>query len=141
MTVEDKKENMKHLQEKVREIEEIKLLKDNQDGTKQYAITSSNEFDLRKKLFEILPKEEITIFELKKSEATLEDAFIKLIDDSQKAEKEVETEQDINQEEKKEEKEKQKKIKEMQKEEKKKEKEKQKQEKEKNHKKDKGGEK
>ena len=165
VTVEDKKENMKHLQEKVREIEEIKLLKDNQDGTKQYAITSSNEFDLRKKLFEILPKEEITIFELKKSEATLEDAFIKLIDDSQKAEKEVEKVQDINQEEKKEEKEKQKKIKEMQKEEKKKEKERQKQkkaenkekekiEKEKperpeknknakpeNHKKDKGGEK
>ena len=171
VTVEDKKENMKHLQEKVREIEEIKLLKDNQDGTKQYAITSSNEFDLRKKLFEILPKEEITIFELKKSEATLEDAFIKLIDDSQKAEKEVETEQDINQEEKKEEKkeekEKQKKIKEMQKEEKKKDKNDRKKDKtkekideledkvkrqlaefenfrnrsEKNHKKDKGGEK
>ena len=165
VTVEDKKENMKHLQEKVREIEEIKLLKDNQDGTKQYAITSSNEFDLRKKLFEILPKEEITIFELKKSEATLEDAFMKLIEEIQKAEKEVEKVQDINQEEKKEEKEKQKKIKEMQKEEKKKEKERQKQkkaenkekekiEKEKperpeknknakpeNHKKDKGGEK
>ena len=36
--------------------------------------------DLRKKLFEVLPKQEITIFELKKSESTLEDAFIKLID-------------------------------------------------------------
>ena len=87
VTVEDKKENMKYLQEKVKEIEEIKLLKDNQDGTKQYAITSAEEFDLRKKLFEILPKEEITIFELKKNETTLEDAFIKLIDDSQKIEK------------------------------------------------------
>ena len=34
---------------------------------------------MRKKLFEILPKEEIVIFELKKTETTLEDAFIKLI--------------------------------------------------------------
>ena len=35
-----------------------------------------------KKLFEVLPKEEIVIFELKKTENTLEDAFIKLIDTS-----------------------------------------------------------
>ena len=75
---------MEKLQEKVNEIEEIKLLKDNQDGTKQYAITSSQNVDLRKKLFDILPKEEITIFELKKSESTLEEAFIKLIELDQK---------------------------------------------------------
>jgi len=73
---------MKPLKEKIKEIEEIKLLKDNEDGTKQYAITANEKIDLRKKLFEILPKEEITIFELKKNEATLEDAFIKLIDSS-----------------------------------------------------------
>lgn len=83
---------MEKLQEKVNEIEEIKLLKDNQDGTKQYAITSSQDVDLRKKLFDILPKEEITIFELKKSESTLEEAFIKLIelDQKQSAEKQEE---------------------------------------------------
>ncbi len=80
VTVEDPKENMKHLAEEVSEIEEIKLIKDNEDGTKQYAISSEEKIDLRKKLFEILPKKEITIFELKKSESTLEDAFIKLID-------------------------------------------------------------
>ena len=80
VTVEDPKNNMKDLQENVAEIEEIKFLKDNEDGTKQYAISSSNEVDLRKKLFDILLKQEMTIFELKKSEATLEDAFIKLID-------------------------------------------------------------
>ena len=49
--------------------------------------------DLRKKLFDILPKENITIFELKKSESTLEDAFIKLIDNAKTEE--------INQEEQK----------------------------------------
>ncbi len=80
VTVEDLKENMKHLQETVTEISEVKFMKDNEDGTKQYAISSSGEVDLRKKLFEVLPKQEIVIFELKKSESTLEDAFIKLID-------------------------------------------------------------
>ena len=163
VTVEDPKNNMKKLKERIKEIENIELLKDNEDGTKQYIITTSSDIDLRKKLFEVLPKEEIVIFELKKTENTLEDAFIKLIDDSQKIEKEVEKMQDINQEEKKQEKEKQKKIKQMQKEEKKQEKEKQKQKKaenkekieaekperseknkntnSENHKKDKGGEK
>ena len=80
VTVEDPKESMKHLQETVTEISEVKFIKDNEDGTKQYAISSSGQVDLRKKLFEILPKQEIVIFELKKSESTLEDAFIKLID-------------------------------------------------------------
>ena len=41
---------------------------------------------MRKKLFEVLPKEGIVIFELKKTENTLEDAFIKLIDSSKSEE-------------------------------------------------------
>ena len=71
---------MNNLKEKIKEIEEIRMVKDNNDGTKQYSIISAEEVDLRKKMFEVLPKEEITIFELKKDESTLEDAFIKLID-------------------------------------------------------------
>ena len=78
--VEDPKDNMKTLKEKIKEIESVEFIKDNNDGTKQYIITSSSKIDLRKKLFEVLPKEEIVIFELKKAETTLEDAFIKLID-------------------------------------------------------------
>lgn len=80
VTVEDLKGNMNNLKEKIKEIEEIRMVKDNNDGTKQYSIISAEKVDLRKKLFEVLPKEEITIFELKKDESTLEDAFIKLID-------------------------------------------------------------
>lgn len=87
VTVEDPKGNMNNLKQNIPEVEEVKFLKDNEDGTKQYAITSPSGVDLRKKLFEILPKQEITIFELKKSESTLEDAFIKLIDTS--SEKEI----------------------------------------------------
>lgn len=80
LTVEDPKNKMKELKNKIPEIATIELIKDNEDGTKQFAITSGADVDLRKKLFEILPKEEITIFELKKTENTLEEAFIKLID-------------------------------------------------------------
>lgn len=82
ITVEDPKGNMSKLKEKIKEIDNVELVKDNEDGTKQYVITTASDIDLRKKLFEVLPKEEIVIFELKKTENTLEDAFIKLIDTS-----------------------------------------------------------
>ena len=42
---------------------------------------------VRQRLFEILPKENIVIFELKKYEASLEDAFIKLINNVEGGEK------------------------------------------------------
>lgn len=87
VTVEDKNENMKKLKELIPEIESIEMVKDNGDGTKQYTIISKADTDLRKKLFDILPKQDITIFELKKTETTLEDAFIKLIDTKKEGEK------------------------------------------------------
>lgn len=80
LTVEDKKNKMKQIKKNIPEMTECKFVKDNDDGTKQYMISSSKEFDLRKKLFEILPKDDITIFELKNAEKSLEDAFITLID-------------------------------------------------------------
>ena len=79
VTVEDCKNKIeKVVKEKIKEVKEIRLLQSNEDGTKQYSITSNNS-DLRKKLFEVLAKEGITIFEMKKSESSLEDAFIKII--------------------------------------------------------------
>ena len=80
LVIEDPKNNIEKLKDKITEIDNIEFVKDNEDGTKQYVITTSSDIDLRKKLFEVLPKEEIVIFELKKMETTLEDAFIKLID-------------------------------------------------------------
>lgn len=80
LTVEDKKNNMEKLNKDIPEILENKFIKNNDDGTKQYMISSNIEFDLRKKMFEILPKKDITIFELKNAEKSLEDAFITLID-------------------------------------------------------------
>ena len=45
-------------------------------------IESEDNADLRKMIFSELAKEDITIFEMKKADATLEDAFMKLINDS-----------------------------------------------------------
>lgn len=83
VTVEDKNEKMLIIKDKVKDIQELEYIKDNEDGTKQYKIVSDEKIDLRKALFVILPKEDITIFELKKAEVSLEDAFMKLIDDRQ----------------------------------------------------------
>ena len=71
---------MSSIKDKITDIKELNLVKDNEDGTKQYKIVSDSSKDIRKMLFETLPKEEITIFELKKAEISLEDAFIKLIE-------------------------------------------------------------
>lgn len=84
VTVEDKENKMMELKNKYEEVSNIELIKDNEDGTKQYVIIPNENIDLRKKLFEILPKENITIFELKKSETSLEEAFIKVIDNDEK---------------------------------------------------------
>lgn len=93
LTVEDNKNNMEKLNKDIPEILENKFIKNNDDGTKQYMISSNIEFDLRKKMFEILPKKDITIFELKNAEKSLEDAFITLIDtNTREREKEKEEE-------------------------------------------------
>ena len=100
ITVEDPKNNMQNLKGKIKEIKSIELVKDNKDGTKQYIIISSADVDLRKKLFEILPKEDIVIFELKKTETTLEDAFIKLIDNVKESNEKEEKNLNIKEEKK-----------------------------------------
>ena len=111
LIVEDQKNNMSKLKEIIKEIDSIDFVKDNEDGTKQYIITYSADIDLRKKLFEVLPKQEIVIFELKKTETTLEDAFMKLINTSKEdesEENECNKENKLNKQEKKQNKKKQK---------------------------------
>lgn len=79
VTVEDTENKMEQVKDKISEIQDIKLIKNNEDGTKQYEITAKGEEDLRKVLFSELAKENITIFEMKKVDSSLEDAFMKLI--------------------------------------------------------------
>ena len=109
VTVEDPENKMETIKEKLEDIQEIKMIAENEDKTKKYMITANSEIDLRKNIFETFAKEGITIFEMKKSDVTLEDAFMQLIEtkneeieikkenkeqekNSEKAEKEVKTE-------------------------------------------------
>ena len=62
------------------EINIYQKMVENKDKTKQYLIESEKDVDLRKILFKELAKENITIFEMKKADTTLEDAFMKLIE-------------------------------------------------------------
>ena len=88
VTVEDTENKINDVVKEIKEVKDIKLVKDNEDGTKQYIINSEGEVDLRKVIFEKFAKEGITIFELKKSEATLEDAFLKIINNDENMKKE-----------------------------------------------------
>ena len=82
VTVEDKENKMATIKEKLENVQEIKLVKENEDKTKKYVIAADEGVDLRKHLFETFAKEGITIFEMKKSDVTLEDAFMQLINDT-----------------------------------------------------------
>ena len=84
VTVEDIENKMDTIKEKITEIKDIKLVKENEDGTKQYVLESEADVDLRKVIFTEFAKENITIFEMKQADATLEDAFMKLIEGGEK---------------------------------------------------------
>ena len=84
VTVEDTENKMETIKEKIPEIKEIKLIKENEDGTKQYVLESEKDVDLRKIVFNEFAKENITIFEMKKADTTLEDAFMQLIEGGEK---------------------------------------------------------
>lgn len=89
VTVEDPENKMNKIKEKLESVQEIKLITENEDKTKKYIITAKEDIDLRKDIFETLAKEGITIFEMKKADATLEDAFMKLIDTPIKKEENI----------------------------------------------------
>ena len=88
VTVEDTEGKMENIKDKLSQIKDVRLISENEDKTKKYIITGEKDIDLRKNIFETFAKEGITIFEMKKADATLEDAFMKLIDDTQKREEE-----------------------------------------------------
>ena len=84
VTVEDNENKINKLKDKVKEIKEIKLIQENEDGTKRYELETTTDIDLRKVIFKELAKDDITILEMKKEDTTLEDAFIKLIEGGNK---------------------------------------------------------
>ena len=77
VTVEDEENRVESI--KIDGVTSIKLLKSNEDGTKQYEIKAKEDINLNKLIFNEFAKQNITIIEMKKPEATLEDAFMKII--------------------------------------------------------------
>ena len=84
VTVEDTENKIDKIKNEIKEIKNIELVQENEDKTKQYLIEADKDIDLRKKIFSEFAKENITIFEMKKADTTLEDAFIKLIEGGNK---------------------------------------------------------
>ena len=84
VTVEDPENKMENIKEKIKDIKNINLVTKNEDGTKQYIIEANGDVDLRKTIFSEFAKENITIFEMKKADTTLEEAFMKIIEGGNK---------------------------------------------------------
>lgn len=86
---------------KIKGAKKIELIKKNEDNTKEYRIIPEKDYDIRKTIFSELAKENITIFELKKPEITLEEAFMDLIkkNEKEKEEKAKELEEEKKQQE------------------------------------------
>ena len=84
ITAEDPENKVESIKEKISEIEKIEKIETLEDGTTKYIITAKGDVDLRKTLFAEFAKENITIYEMKKADTSLEDAFIQLIEGGDK---------------------------------------------------------
>ncbi len=92
VTVEDPNDKFESIKDSISDIKEIKFLGTNDDNSKNYQIeTAKSDKDIRKNLFSTCSKKDIVILEMKKDSASLEDAFIKLVEDRPEySEKEIE---------------------------------------------------
>ena len=97
VTLEDTDNKINDIINKIDNIKKIELISENSDGTKQYTIFAKKDKDIRKEISEKFAKSGITILELKKTEATLEEAFLQLINNySNKENKEDKKHEDNN---------------------------------------------
>lgn len=84
ITIEDPENKINSIKNQIKNIKNIELIEEKDDGTKQYMIEAKGDTDLRKSIFSELAKEDITVFEMKKADTTLEEAFMKLIEGGEK---------------------------------------------------------
>lgn len=81
VTVDDINNKFLSIKDEITIIKEIKLVKENDDNSKEYIVNTNSNTDIRKDIFSICAKNNITILEMKRIENSLEDAFIKLVED------------------------------------------------------------
>ena len=102
ITVDDLDNKFINIKDEINEIDEIKLIKENdEDKTKEFVVKTSTKEDIRKKIFSICAKNEITILAMTIEENSLEEAFIKLVENrpeySQKEIEKMQYEKEIDQ--------------------------------------------
>ena len=80
ITVDDINKNFEDIKENISNIKEINLISENDDNSVTYKLIITGEEDIRKEIFSNCAKLDIAILEMKKRENSLEDAFIKLVE-------------------------------------------------------------
>lgn len=91
LTVEDENDKFETVKDSISSIKNIKFLGTNDDKSKEYMIETDAKEDIRKEMFSKCSELGIVILEMKKDTASLEDAFIKLVEERPEySEKEIE---------------------------------------------------
>lgn len=81
INVEDTENKFETIKESITEIKNIKLVETKSDNSKKYEVETDTNVDIRKNIFSECAKLGIIILEMKKQENSLEDAFIKIVED------------------------------------------------------------
>jgi ABC-2 type transport system ATP-binding protein len=91
LTVEDENDKFETIKDLIPNIKNIKFVGTNDDNSKEYVIETAADADIRKEMFSKCAELNVVILEMKKDTASLEDAFIKLVEDRPEySEKEIE---------------------------------------------------
>lgn len=91
LTVEDENDKFETIKESISNIKEIKFVGTNDDKSKEYIVETDSDEDIRKIMFSKCAELGVVILEMKKDTASLEDAFIKIVEDRPEySEKEIE---------------------------------------------------
>lgn len=81
LTVEDENDKFETIKDSISNIKEIKFVGKNDDKSKDYIVETNSDEDIRKEMFSRCAELGVVILEMKKDTASLEDAFIKIVED------------------------------------------------------------
>lgn len=91
ITVENNNKKIENLKDSIKEIKKIEKIKENEEGFITYQVLVEGNKDIRKEVFSNCAKLDIVILEMKKQENSLENAFIKLVENRKEySQKEIE---------------------------------------------------
>lgn len=91
LTVEDENDKFETIKDSISSIKNITFAGTNDDKSKDFVVETDENADIRKEMFSKCAELGIVILEMKKDNASLEDAFIKLVEDRPEySEKEIE---------------------------------------------------